>query len=177
MADLLRTLALGVVAGGAATYAKTRAEGALQPLAERALPPSPAAERRSGADPADHPDRMPPAELVDAALRRTTGEGAGEQQRTQGSQALHWGMGLGAGVLYTALSQRIPSVRAGLGAVFGLALYGATHASALPAAGLQAPLRELPRAALVWEPGSHVVYGVVLEAVLRLAGRDEAVDG
>ncbi|MEJ5946452.1 DUF1440 domain-containing protein [Pseudokineococcus basanitobsidens] len=172
MTSLLRTAALGLAAGAAATYAKTKAEVTLQPLAERVLPPSAAAEQRPGADPTGHPERMPPAELVDRALRATTGEAASTQQRTQGSTWLHRGMGVGFAVVYALASERAWPLRLGAGAPAGLALYGLTHASTLPAAGLQPPLRELPRAALVWEPGSHVVYGVVLETTLRLLGRE-----
>lgn len=170
MNDAARTALLGLVAAGMATAAKSAAEGVLQPAAERLLPrPS-----RSNAQAPILPTTPTGClrELVDAAARRTTGASASTEQRTHGSQVLHWVMGLGSGLIYTALSRRVPAARLGLGAPAGLVLYALTHASTLPAAGLQPPLRELPRAAQVWEPGSHIVYGLVLETTLRLLGRD-----
>ncbi|GAB2915753.1 hypothetical protein GCM10027047_11920 [Rhodococcus aerolatus] len=164
---VLLTLARGLVAGVVATAAKSQAEALLQPAAEALLPPDDAAQARPGADPAGHPERMPPAELVDRAVHAATGSHASDDTAEQGSEVLHWGMGIGSAVVYAFLRDRVPALGRGRGAVYGAAVFGATHASVLPAAGLQAPLHRLPRAALVWEPASHLVYGLVVDVVLR----------
>lgn len=161
-----RVLLDGVLAAIVATTVKSRAEGALQPLAERIFPPSIPEEARLGADPSEHPDRMPPTQVVDRATA-ATGADVGEDERTQGAAALHWSMGVGAGVVYAVLAQRWPRVRSGGGALAGLVLYAATHATLLPAMGLAAPLQKQPQAALVWEPGSHIAYGIALDSALR----------
>ena len=49
----------------------------------------------------------------------------------------------------------------------GLVLYAATHATLLPVMGQQAPLQKHPGATLIWEPGSHIAYGVALDGALR----------
>ena len=161
-----RVLLDGVLAAIVATTVKSKAEGVLQPLAERIFPPSAPEKARRGADPSEHLDQMPPTQLLDRATA-AAGANIGDDERTQGAAALHWSMGVGAGVVYAVLAQRWPRVRSGAGAPAGLVLYAATHATLLPALGLQAPLQKLPQAALIWEPGSHIAYGVALDSALR----------
>ena len=163
-----------VAAAAVATQVKTWAEAALQPLAEKALPPAPTEKTRLGADPGDHPEKMPPAELADRAGQAAGAEPLSDDQRQTSSQVLHWVMGMGSGTLYGLLAHRLPPVRAGRGTLFGAALFGATHGSLLPAVGAQASLFSLPRAWWVWEPGSHVVYGAALD--FALTGLDAAVE-
>ena len=158
----------GLLAGTAATIAKGKAEGLLQPLAERVWPPGPADKQVPGADPAGHPDRMPPTEIAQRADAVLTA-GASEDDSVDAMPAtLHWTMGVGAAVVYSLLAARNPKLRAGFGAPSGLALYALTHASALPAAGLQPYPWQMPRAAVAWEAGSHAIYGLVLDVALRI---------
>ena len=163
----MNTLLRGAIAGVVATAVKAQAEAWFQPAAEALLPPSPEALERPGADPAGHRDEMPPSQVVDAASRAVTGSEPDEDTRSTAAESLHWAMGIGAGVAYALLRDRVPAVARGRGALWGLAVFGATHATVLPAAGLQAPLTALPRAALVWEPGSHVAYGLAADLALR----------
>jgi len=58
-------------------------------------------------------------------------------------------------------------VSAGRGALAGLAIYAGTHASVLPALGIQRPPWRLAPAAVVWESMSHVVFGAALDALRR----------
>lgn len=169
MPTLLTTAASGLVAGTGATVVKSWSEGALRGLADRLLPPSPQEAARPGADPQDRPEDMPPALLVARAERARTGEQPDAEERTRAAAPLHWVMGIGSAVAYAVLSDRVPAVRAGLGAPAGLALFAATHGSTLPAAGVQAPVRDLPRSWWVWEAGSHAAYAVALELLLKVA--------
>ena len=164
---VLGTLTRGVVAGVVATAVKSQAEAVLQPAAEKLLPPSDAAKARPGADPAGHPERMPPAELVETAVHAATGSHVSDDTAEQSAELVHWAMGVGSAVLYAAARERVPALGRGRGALFGAVVFGATHATLLPAAGLQAPLHRLPRAALVWEPVSHLVYGLAVDLSLR----------
>ena len=161
-----RVLLDGILAGVVATTVKSRAEGVLQPLAERIFPPSTSEQTRPGADPSERPDQMPPTQIVDRAAAATGAE-VDDDDRTRAAAALHWTMGVGAGVVYAVLARRWPGLRSGGGALAGLALYTATHATLLPVLRVQAPLQELPRAALIWEPGSHIAYGIALDSALR----------
>ena len=53
----------------------------------------------------------------------------------------------------------------GRGALAGLAIYTGTHASLLPALGVQRPPWRLAPATVVWESMSHAVFGTALEAM------------
>lgn len=163
-----RTAALGLCAAGVATMAKTKAEAILQPVAEKLAPPAPVERTAIGADVAGHPENMPPSELADRVVHLATGAQLTDEQRRSVSAPLHWAMGLGFGLGYALAGRRFRQVRAGLGVVAGAALFAGTHGSLLPAAGLQHPPWSMPTAWWVWEGGSHVVYGVVLDSSLRV---------
>ena len=159
--------ARGVIAGLAASWMKALSEPRLQAAAERILPPSAAQKQDVGADPAGRPENMPPAVLVG---RVATALGRGpltDRQRLRAQEMIHYGFGSGLGVAYGAAADRWPAVTRGRGALMGLTIYASTHASALPALGIQrAPWRLAP-AAVAWESTSHVLFGVALESVRR----------
>lgn len=172
----LLDVAQGLAAGWAATKVKGRAEATLQPLGERWFPPEPGQKELLGADPAGHGTRMPPSTLyVRLAARRGVHLDADEPDDAEaiesGAVWFHRGIAYGYPVVYSLLSRRYPFVRTGLGAGGALVLFASTHASAVPAAGLQAPLREMPTAWWVWEAGSHLLYGVTTELSLRVLRR------
>lgn len=163
------TVALGLLAGAAATWAKGKAEGTLQPLGERLRPPTAAQRLIPGANPAEHPELMPPTLVVDRVVELTSGGIPSQATQVRYSRYVHLGMGLGSGVAYALLARRSPAVRAGLGIPAGLGLYAGTHGSLLPATGFHPYPWGMPPAVLVWEGGSHAVYGAALELSLRFA--------
>jgi putative membrane protein len=170
-APVVREALLGAVAGAAATFAKTKAEGFLQPRAEKLLPPSPAAKAAIGGDGSGHPENMPPSEVADRVQHAITGDELTDEQRLKAAAPLHWGMGVGFAVAYGAAASSVPAVRTGRGTLAGAALFTAAHGIGLPAAHLQHPPSQLPRAWWIWEAGSHVVYGAVLDATLDVLER------
>ena len=171
MTNWVRVAATGLVASAVATMVKTKAEQQLQPLGEKLFPPAPADKLQLGADPAGHPENMPPSELVDRAQHAVTGEPLSDDQRLQTSAPLHWVMGIGGGLAYAVAAAQFPAARRGHGALFGVTLFGATHGSLLPAAGLQAAPTSLPKAWWVWEGGSHLVYAVTVDSIIRVLDR------
>ena len=169
-------VAQGLAAGWAATQVKGQAESTLQPLGERWFPPRPGQKELLGADPAGHGTRMPPSTLYVklAALRgrHLDAEDPDDAETVEaGAVWFHRAIAYGYPVVYSLLSRRHPLVRTGLGAGGALVLFGATHATTVPAAGLQAPVRDLPRAWWVWEGGSHLLYGITTELSLRVLRR------
>lgn len=162
------TVAAGFVAGILATMAKGQAEAWLQPLGEKVWPPTATDKRVPGADPAGHPENMPPSEIAEKAVEAVD-QGKADDADLVGAVGakVHWSMGLGFAVAYAVASSRYPRLRVGLGAPAGLALYAATHGSTLALTGLQPPPWRMPPASVAWEAGSHVVYGMALEALLR----------
>jgi putative membrane protein len=161
--------AKGVIAGLVASWVKALTEPRLQALVEAILPPSPSQKQDVGADPSGHPENMPPAVVVDrvsvALGRRST-----VPQRLRAQQVIHYGMGAGLGVAYSAVASRWPAVSRGRGALAGVAIYAGTHGSLLPALGIQRPPWRLSPAAVAWESTSHVVFGVAVEAARSVLG-------
>lgn len=156
----------GVIAGLAASWVKAFSEARLQTAAERILPPSPAQKQEVGADPAGRPENMPPAVLV-GRLAAALGHPLTDGQRLRAQQAIHYAFGAGLGVAYGAAATRWRSASRGRGTLAGVAIYAATHASVLPALGIQRPPWQLAPAAVAWESASHAVFGAALEAARR----------
>jgi uncharacterized membrane protein YagU involved in acid resistance len=157
----------GIIVGVGASWIKALTEPRLQSVAERIVPPSPAQKQEVGADPRGRPENMPPAVL---ANRAAVALGHGEltaRQRLGVQEAIHYGFGAGLGVAYSVAAKRWRVVSRGRGALAGLAIYAGTHASVLPALGIQRPPWRLAPAPVLWESMSHVVFGTALEALRR----------
>lgn len=165
--SLGRTLVAAVVGGAFASWVKASAEAPLQQLAEKLVPPGPGEKDLVGADSAGQPDNMPPAKVVDAASEKLQGGPPSDTQGAVGSQAVHFGTGIGLAVGYCLVARWFPPVTRLLGVPAGAGLYALTHGSLVPALGLQNPPWKLPASAVIWESGSHLAYGAVLETVRR----------
>ncbi len=173
-ARIVLDIAQGLVAGYAAKQVKAQAEATLQPLGERWFPPEPGQKELLGADPAGHLDRMPPTNMylrVAPLLGRDLQRGRDDEQIAAGAEWFHRAMAFGYPVVYSLLTRRVPAARAGLGSVGALALFASTHLTAVPAAGLQAPVSQLGKSWWVWEAGSHVLFGITAEVTLRVLRR------
>lgn len=160
-------MTMGAAVGVAASWVKALSERRLQGLSERLVRPTAPQKELVGADPAGHPDRMPPAEIADRLVRRVRGQGLSRQQRVSVLNPVHYSFGAALGVAYVGAARRWPSVTRGLGVLAGLAIYASTHASALPIARIQQPPWKLPRSAVLWEGTSHVLFGLALEGFRR----------
>ncbi len=172
------TVIIGAAVGIAASWVKSLTERRLQALFERLVQPTAAQKELVGADPSGHPDRMPPAELADRLARRLSGHGLSRQQRVSVLNPMHYAFGAALGVAYVGAARRWPAVTRDLGVPAGLAIYGSTHASALPILRIQQPPWKLPVSAVLWEGTSHVVFGLALEGFRRaFAGLAGAATG
>lgn len=163
---VLASLAVGAAGGALASWVKALAEAPLQKVGERLFPPAPGAKDLVGADSAD--GQMPPSIMTEKVAAAAGHPHPGDETVGRASTAIHYGFGIGFGAAYALAVRSIPALARGLGAPAGLALYGATHATTLPAIGVQAPLSKLPTSAYVFEAGSHAIYGVVLDVTRRL---------
>src|SRR3954451_6717654 len=162
-----------VIGGLVASWMKALSEPRLQMAAERILPPSAAQKQEVGADLAGRPENMPPAVLVGRAAAALGHGSLADQQRLRAQKVIHYGFGAGLGIAYGVAVNRWPAVTRGRGALTGLAIYVGTHASALPALGIQRPPWRLAPAAVAWESGSHVLFGMALEAARRVLARTQ----
>ncbi|MFD1824866.1 DUF1440 domain-containing protein [Mumia zhuanghuii] len=168
---MLRGAAVGALASLPASYVKAVTEPALQRAAEQVVPPQVWQKRLVGTDPSGHPENMPPAVVAAEVAELRDGTVLDTAQKVRASTAIHYVFGAVAGAAYGALAARFPGVTRGGGAPAGIALYAATHGTGLPAAGIQEPPWTLPASAVLWESGSHAVYGVTLEVSRRLLDR------
>ena len=160
--------AQGFIVGLGASWIKALTKPRHQSVAERIPPPSPAQKQEVGADPAGRPENMPPAVLVDrTAVALGPHGGLTARQRLRVQEPTHYGFGAGLGVAYPVAAKRWRVVSRGRGVLAGLATYASTHASVLPALGIQRPPWRLAPAAALWESASHVVFGTALEALRR----------
>jgi uncharacterized membrane protein YagU involved in acid resistance len=112
---------------------------------------------------------MPPAVLVDRATN-ALGHRLTVPQRLRAQQVIHYGMGAGLGVAYSAAANRWRAASRAGGALAGAVIYAGTHGSLLPALGIQRAPWRLSPAAVAWESTSHLVFGVALEAARSALG-------
>jgi uncharacterized membrane protein YagU involved in acid resistance len=171
-------VAIGAAVGLAASWVKKFSEPRLQGLFERLIQPTAAEKELVGADPSEHADRMPPAEVANRLSSRFKGHGLSRQQRLSVLNPVHYSTGAALGVAYVGAARRWPAATSGLGVLAGLAIYGSTHGSALPILRIQEPPWKLPVSAVLWEGTSHVVFGLALEGFRRaLVGVADAAAG
>jgi uncharacterized membrane protein YagU involved in acid resistance len=168
--SLAATVLTGAAAGLVASWVKSQDEPVLQKVAERLLPPTPAQKGRPAAD-SGNTAVMPPALVVDEVSKAATGVPATLDTKTTLTPLLHYGMGTAQAVGYFLAARRWPSATTGFGAAAGGAAFLATHGSTLPAMGVQTPPARLPGSWWLWEGGSHLLFGVTLEGLRRLAVR------
>lgn len=161
--SLARAALLGAVASIPASRFKAISEPPLQRAAETVWPPSEQEKELVGVDPTGHLENMPPAVLADRVARRLGYGPLDTATKLRLQNAIHYAFGAVSGGAYGVLAEVFPAATAGAGTAAGAALYLASHGSTLPLLQIQAPPWRLPRAALVWELTSHLLFGAALE--------------
>lgn len=141
--SLAKGLLAGLIGGIVATAAKS--------FAEKIYPPR------------THGEPEPPTVLAE----KLAGHPLDEPGRTAATETIHWTFGALAGAAYGALAEYYPAATAKEGASFGFALATLTHETALPAMGLSAPPEDQTTRERTSEMSTHVVFGLVTEAVRK----------
>jgi putative membrane protein len=168
MRKTMATAALvGAVASLPASKFKALTESPLQRAAETLWSPTEQDKELVGTDPTGHIENMPPAVLADRVARRLGRGPLTRQAKLRIQNVVHYGTGALAGVAYGVLAEAFPSVTAGTGTAAGFAVYVVGHGTALPLLRVQEPPWRLPRAAVLWEFTSHLLFGLVLELARR----------
>jgi uncharacterized membrane protein YagU involved in acid resistance len=157
----------GAIASIPASKIKALTESPLQRAAEALWPPTAQEKELVGTDPTGHIENMPPAVLADRVATRLGRGPLTRRTRLRIQNVVHYGTGAMAGVTYGILAEAFPSVTAGAGTAAGVAVYATGHGTALPLLRVQEPPWRLPRAAVLWEFTSHLVFGLALELVRR----------
>lgn len=168
MRKTVATAALaGAVASLPASTVKALTEKPLQLAAETLWSPTAQDRELVGTDPTGHLENMPPAVLADRVARRLGRGPLTRQAKLRIQNVVHYGTGAMAGAVYAILAEAFPSVTAGAGTAAGVAVYAFGHGTALPLLRVQEPPWRLPRAAVLWEFTSHLVFGLGLELARR----------
>ena len=157
---LTRTLVGGLVGGLVASAAMTGSQLILARAAEAA-----------GGD----TDREPTGQtMADVVSKAATGDPVPDGARDAAGKAVHFATGAGLGALYTLAARWLPEVRAGYGTAYGAAVSAVLDEGLVAALGLAPPPGEVPLADHAEGLAAHVVFGLALEATVRvLVGRAE----
>lgn len=149
--SLGKALAIGFVAGLAATVVKT--------ICEKISPPRPPGVP------------SPLGNALDAASMGLTGHPMTEEAKAIAEPMVHFLFGASAGAVYALIERKVPPVRAGYGILFGLSFWLFAHEITLPLMGLS----PTPAQMTAWEQGnefvSHGIFGLALEFVRRFLAR------
>ena len=172
---IITTALIGAAASIPASKLKGITESSLQRAAEALWPPSDQEKQLVGADPTGHLENMPPAVLADRVARRLGHGPLDRATKLRIQSVIHYSFGALSGSVYGALAEAFPPAASGAGTAAGAGLYVASHGSALPLLRIQEPPWRLPRAAVVWELTSHLLFGAALELSRRGVRRALAV--
>ena len=145
-AGLESRLLLGALAGLVGTAAMTAAMRALH----RRLP---AQER--------YP--LPPREIVQEVLPEVAERSIAEDHRQTLTMAAHFGYGAATGALYAAAR---PRASAGLGALYGVLVWGASYLGWIPGSRILKPATRHPGQRNSLMIACHLVWGATMAATL-----------
>lgn len=90
-------------------------------------------------------------------------------QKKAAGHLVHYAYGTGIGAVYGGLAHKYEAANSGFGTAFGSAVWAMGEEIAVPMLGLAKKPTEIPVSQQFQSLAAHVVYGVVLEAVRRLA--------
>lgn len=130
-----------------------------------------ASHRRESASPNEHDGTISdePASLKVASLasEKITGEPLSERGKEIAGPVFHYGFGAVAGAVYGLTAEFNPEATAAAGLPFGAAVWLVADEAALPLTGLSAPPTEYPLSRHASALGTHLVFGLTVEAVRR----------
>lgn len=100
------------------------------------------------------------------ALMRALGREPTHEDVVRWGRVAHVTVGVMFAVLYPAAAKRMPALRTGHGAAYGIAIAPA-NLVLVPALGLTPPSWEFPIETSIRGVGYHIAYGVALESLAR----------
>lgn len=159
-------IAAGLAGGTVGAWAMTLTQSAMRKAAEASGAPQPPAERSEKNEPKHRGDNPTEKlyERVAGGRRPMT-----KQEREAGGTTVHLVFGGAAGALYGAASAMDARLAVGRGLPFGAAVWLFGNELGLAAAGLTKSPAEYALGTHAFALASHLVYGVVTDAAIRLA--------
>ena len=150
---------LGALTGAAATWAMDQATTLIQ---ERQ--PEKVTKRETRVRGAKSAYEVAAEKGAKLAGRRIT-----KTQRQRIGAGIHWSLGVGAGMIYGILRNRVRFFGIGSGVAFGVAMYLVVDEAGLAALGLAPAPTEFPWQTHARGLAGHLVLGAVLDAAFGVA--------
>lgn len=160
-AGIWKGIAAGALGGLTASWAMNQFQ-ALESQATKKLS-NPAGQKEESGE-SDEPATVKAANLIsEKALDRELTPA----EKKQAGPAVHYVFGTLTGAAYGALAQNMSFASSGYGTVFGSLLWLAADEVGVPALKLSKPPQEYPVSSHAMALSSHLVYGIVTDAVRR----------
>lgn len=112
----------------------------------------------------EHQQDLPPRVIAENAAGGAM-EGLSEDTRDKLSMTAHFGFGAAAGAGFGAVAGQTGLPAVAEGALYGVALWGASYLGVMPAAGLYKPATEDKGSRTLMMIGAHLVWGAALGLV------------
>ena len=160
--SVLLDLAVGALAGAAAVWVMDRVDWFNY---RRGLDNARTRRRTREA----RPRGMDPAHLLAAEATEAAGVALSARQRDRLGLAVHYAIGIAPGAFYGALRGRVPALDAGRGSLFGLGLFLLQDEGLNAVTGLSGRPQDYPWTAHARGLVAHLVYGLVTDALCRVA--------
>jgi hypothetical protein len=155
-----RKIHKGVIAGAIGGLAASWIMPRFQMLLSRAL---------SNSDPHEGQGEDATVKTAKKISSRLLGHELSEEEKKTAGPVVHYAYGTGIGALYGGLAQKQEKTTAGFGTAYGAAAWVLGDEVAVPALGLGKKPTETPISQHLQFLAAHLVYGVTLEGVRRLA--------
>jgi len=151
----------GAIAGGIATWVMDLVTAAMYAAQAPEVTAAEAAARPNG--------KSSVANLVDRA-ETTLDFAVPSAHRDRLEQAIHYGLGVGPGVVYGVMRSRLPLVGAGRGLLYGLTLFAVNDEWLNTKLGLAGPMSAYPPETHLRGLVGHVVLGATTDTALAVLG-------
>lgn len=122
----------------------------------------------------DARDGVPALEVLAHRLGETVGRTLTTDERQTAGTMLQWSMGVGAGVLYSCVRERIPGPGIRRGLLFGAAFSLIVDEGLTPLFGLAPGPAKFPWQTHARGFAGHLIFGAVAEGVLAVTARSPA---
>jgi hypothetical protein len=101
-------------------------------------------------------------------VARLLGRELSQEERQRLGVAIHWFLGIGAGVAYGVYGRNVPTFRRAGGGGFGTAFWAAVDEGMVTLLGLTPPPKAFPWQTHARGLAGHLAYGVAAEQTLRV---------
>jgi putative membrane protein len=167
MANLLRGVVAGAIAGLAGTWLMTNFQSVWSSVEEAEKDP----KKGDQGTPESEQDEPSTVKAAEEISRRVLHRELRKEEKEIAGNATHFGFGTLCGAIYGTVAEALPEVTALDGVAFGTSVWLAADNLTVPALRLSKWPTQVPLSKNVYGFASHLVYGFGTEIVRRLLRR------